>query len=40
MLYSQLVQNAAQKEITSQTDHYVVSLFSKTYVFEDKVSKY
>ena len=29
-----------QKEITSQTDLYLVSLSSKTYVFEDKMTKY
>ena len=28
------------KEITSQTDKYLVSLSSKTYVFEDKMTKY
>ena len=27
------------KEMTSQTDRYSVSLFSKTYVFEDKMTK-
>ena len=26
----------SQKEITSQTDYYLVILSSKTYVFEDK----
>ena len=30
----------AQKEITSQTDLYLVNLSSKTYVFEDKLTKY
>ena len=30
----------AQKEIISQTDLYLVSLSSKTYVFEDKLTKY
>ena len=29
-----------QKESTSQTDQYLVSLSSKTYVFEDKLTKY
>ena len=29
-----------QKEVTSQTDLYLVSLSSKTYVFEDKMTKY
>ena len=29
----------AQKEITSQTDWYLVILSSKTYVFEDKMTK-
>ena len=28
------------KEITSQTDQYLVILSSKTYVFEDKMTKY
>ena len=27
------------KEITSQTDLYLVILYSKTYVFEDKTTK-
>ena len=31
---------AALKEIISQTDYYLVSLSSKTYVFEDKMTKY
>ena len=30
----------ALKEIISQTDEYLVSLSSKTYVFEDKITKY
>ena len=30
----------AQKEITSQTDLYLVNLSSKTYVFEDILTKY
>ena len=30
----------ALKEITSRTDKYLVSLSSKTYVFEDKMTKY
>ena len=29
----------AQKEITCQTDQYLVILFSKTYVFEDNLTK-
>ena len=29
-----------QKEITSQTDKYLVILSSKTYVFEDKLTEY
>ena len=29
-----------QKEITSQTDLYLVNLSSKTYVFEDKLTKF
>ena len=29
-----------QKEITSQTDKHLVNLSSKTYVFEDKLTKY
>ena len=28
------------KEITSQTDQHLISLSSKTYVFEDKMIKY
>ena len=28
------------REIISQTDSYLVSLSSKTYVFEDKMTKY
>ena len=28
------------KKITSQTDNYLVSLYSKTYLFEDKLTKY
>ena len=30
----------AEKEIISQTDLYLISLSSKTYVFEDKMIKY
>ena len=30
----------ALKEITNQTDQYLVNLSSKTYVFEDKMNKY
>ena len=30
----------ALKETTSQTDYYLVNLSSKTYVFEDKLTKY
>ena len=30
----------ANKEITSQTDLYLVSLSSETYDFEDKITKY
>ena len=30
----------AQRELTSQTDLYLVILSSKTYVFEDKMTKY
>ena len=30
----------AQKEITSQTDRYLVILSSKAYVFEGKLTKY
>ena len=32
--------SATLKEITSQTDFYLVSLSSKTYDFEDKMTKY
>ena len=28
------------KEISSQTDQYLVSLYSKAYVFENKMTKY
>ena len=31
---------SSQKEITSQADYYLVILSSKTYVFEDKLSKH
>ena len=31
--------SGTQKEITSQTDWYLVSLSSKIYVFEDKLTK-
>ena len=31
--------DTTQKEITSQTDEYIVILSSKTYVFEDKSTK-
>ena len=31
---------SALKEITSQTDYNIVNLSSKTYVFEDKLTKY
>ena len=31
---------ATLKEIISQTDYYLVNLSSKTYVFEDKMTKY
>ena len=31
---------AAQKEITSQTDEYLVIMSSKTYVFEDNLTEY
>ena len=35
------LQRKTQKEITSQTDDkYLVILSSKTYVFEDKITKY
>ena len=30
----------ALKEIINQTDKYLVNLSSKTYVFEDKMTKY
>ena len=30
----------SQKEITSQTDYYLVIMSSKTFVFEDKLTKY
>ena len=39
ILYELLFQKTySQKEITSQTDKYLVSLSSKTYVFENKLS--
>ena len=35
-----MVHHPALKEIISQSDLYLVILFSKTYVFEDKTTKY
>ena len=39
-IYESILAIAAQKEITSQTDLYLVIFTSKTYVFEDKMTKY
>ena len=35
-----VLHEGSQKEITSQTDLYIVILSSKRYVFEDKMTKY
>ena len=37
---NEILKQSALKEITSQTDLYLVSLSSDTYVFEDKMTKY
>ena len=39
-LSSLSIHTSTQKEITIQIDLYLVSLSSKTYVFEDKLIKY
>ena len=38
--YGDIVEIPTQKEITSQTDLNLVILSSKTYVFEEKMTKY
>ena len=38
--FSCLLNKGPQKEISSQTDKYLVILSSKPYVFEDKLTKY
>ena len=39
-LFGDIKVNPTLKEIISQTDWHLVSLSSKTYVFEDKMTKY
>ena len=38
--YGDIVEIRTQKEITSQTDLHLVILSSKTYVFEEEMTKY